>query len=186
MNLNRAVCLELPEAQVPWFHEKFCEDLRAGESTSNSTHVQDEVYMALSEVLSNSNDVIQRDVVTPYSYMIDFLIEFDTKGRPIKKRPKRRSIFSFSKSKTDNSSAVEGSNVGERVAILVLTDQAYSKHVRRLRGFARQKVRHLEMLGYRVILVDPQQWNSMYMSEQAVRNDFLEQCIYVRDRARNC
>lgn len=30
MELNRAVCIDLPQAQVPWFHEKFCENVRAG------------------------------------------------------------------------------------------------------------------------------------------------------------
>jgi hypothetical protein len=27
MELNRAVCLDLPGANVPWFHKKFCEEL---------------------------------------------------------------------------------------------------------------------------------------------------------------
>lgn len=25
MELNRAVCLECPEFQVPWFHERYCQ-----------------------------------------------------------------------------------------------------------------------------------------------------------------
>lgn len=28
MELNRAVCLECPEYQVPWFHERFCQRLQ--------------------------------------------------------------------------------------------------------------------------------------------------------------
>lgn len=27
MELNRAVCLECPEFQVPWFHERYCQQL---------------------------------------------------------------------------------------------------------------------------------------------------------------
>lgn len=27
MELNRALCLECPEFQVPWFHERYCEHL---------------------------------------------------------------------------------------------------------------------------------------------------------------
>ena len=25
MELNRAVCLECPEYQIPWFHDRFCQ-----------------------------------------------------------------------------------------------------------------------------------------------------------------
>lgn len=33
MELNRAVCLDRPEANIPWFHEKYCEEfLETGES----------------------------------------------------------------------------------------------------------------------------------------------------------
>lgn len=33
MELNRAVCLDHPEANIPWFHEKYCEEfLETGES----------------------------------------------------------------------------------------------------------------------------------------------------------
>lgn len=28
MQLNRSVCLDQPEADVPWFHSKFCEELQ--------------------------------------------------------------------------------------------------------------------------------------------------------------
>ena len=34
------------------------------------------------------------------------------------------------------------------------------------------------MLGYRVVLIDPQHWNSMYMSEPYAKNDFLENSIF--------
>ena len=27
MQLNRAVCIDMPEARVPWFHEKYCEEI---------------------------------------------------------------------------------------------------------------------------------------------------------------
>ena len=27
MELNRAVCLDHPEENIPWFHEKYCEEL---------------------------------------------------------------------------------------------------------------------------------------------------------------
>ena len=27
MQLNRAVCIDMPEARVPWFHEKYCQEI---------------------------------------------------------------------------------------------------------------------------------------------------------------
>lgn len=27
MELNRAVCLDHPEENIPWFHEKYCQEL---------------------------------------------------------------------------------------------------------------------------------------------------------------
>lgn len=29
MELNRAVCLEYPERDIPWFHEKYCQELES-------------------------------------------------------------------------------------------------------------------------------------------------------------
>lgn len=109
---------------------------------------------------------------------IDFLIEFDEKGRPIKKTPTKRSLFSFKKPELNT-------EVAEKVAILVLPERSFTKNVRSLRGYSKLRNRHLEMLGYRVVLVDPLEWNSMYMSIPTVKNDYLEQCIYAKKEAKN-
>lgn len=29
MHLNRAVCLDYPEIDIPWFHEKYCQQVTA-------------------------------------------------------------------------------------------------------------------------------------------------------------
>jgi len=36
MHLNRAVCLDYPEIDVPWFHEKYCQQLAA---LGNTIHI---------------------------------------------------------------------------------------------------------------------------------------------------
>jgi hypothetical protein len=36
MHLNRAVCLDYPEIDVPWFHEKYCQQLAA---QGNTIHI---------------------------------------------------------------------------------------------------------------------------------------------------
>jgi len=37
MELNRAVCLDLPDANVPWFHQKYCETLFSNRKSENFT-----------------------------------------------------------------------------------------------------------------------------------------------------
>lgn len=31
MELNRAVCIDMPNLNIPWFHQKFCEQLAASD-----------------------------------------------------------------------------------------------------------------------------------------------------------
>jgi hypothetical protein len=77
-----------------------------------------------------------------------------------------------------SSSSEEPVEVGDRIAVLLLPTNAFTKNVRSLKGFYKLRTRHLEILGYRVVLVDPQHWNSMYMSEPLAKNDFLENAIF--------
>lgn len=191
MELNRAVCLDTPGANVPWFHQKYCESFY-----SNYNHpegpLEAEVYTSLTELLGDAG-AIQKNVYTPYYYLIggfsrntknlvlkkllhyspsDFLIEFDKSGKPIKKnKPKRLISLHNLRSPKDT---VE---VGESVGLIVLPLSAYTAHTRSLKGYYILRKRHLEMLGYRVIQIDPQHWNSMYMTELA-KAEYLESAIF--------
>lgn len=99
MELNRAVCLECPEFQVPWFHERYCQQFqKRGEkmhfsdpkvifvivykslynlfcltksSSGNGTvsPAQQQIHKMLGEVLGGTN-CVRAAVVTPYFYTI--------------------------------------------------------------------------------------------------------------------
>ena len=72
MELNRAVCLECPEVQVPWFHERYCQQLQKRGSTSP---VQQQVHRMLGEVLGGIN-CAKVAVVAPYFYTVGELHTF--------------------------------------------------------------------------------------------------------------
>ncbi|XP_042349940.1 FAST kinase domain-containing protein 1, mitochondrial isoform X2 [Plectropomus leopardus] len=66
MELNRATCLECPEFQVPWFHERYCHQLQK-KGSSSSSPVQQQIHKMLAEVLGGMN-CVRAAVVTPYFY----------------------------------------------------------------------------------------------------------------------
>lgn len=94
MELNRAVCLECPEFQVPWFHERYCQHLqKKGEQSEpclffcfllkcikhflckhvlvngSVSPVQQQIHTMLGGVLGGIN-FVQAAVITPYFYTI--------------------------------------------------------------------------------------------------------------------
>ncbi|ODM94844.1 FAST kinase domain-containing protein 1 [Orchesella cincta] len=171
MELNRAVCIDMPDVNLPWFHGKFCEELLA-QSTSQETYLHHEVHNALSKIVGDES-AVQPNMCSPYYYKLDFLVEFDEKNRPIKKARRQPKGF-FQKFK---GSSVE---IKKKVAVLILNHNAFTKNIRNLRGQYRIRRRHLEILGYDVIEIDPVHWNSMFMSENSVRHNFLESKLYAK------
>lgn len=104
--------------------------------------------------------------------MTDFLIEFDEKDRPIRKHRQTSGLFQKFKITADLEEAKR------KVAVLILSTKSFTKNIRNLKGPHRLRRRHLEMLGYDVVEVDPVYWNSMFMSEHAMRQTFLESKLY--------
>uniref|UniRef100_A0A670XS72 FAST kinase domains 1 n=1 Tax=Pseudonaja textilis TaxID=8673 RepID=A0A670XS72_PSETE len=68
MELNRAVCLECPELQIPWFHKRFCEQLKE-KKTDSSNLLQQQIYILLGEILGRSH-YARCSVLTSYCYRI--------------------------------------------------------------------------------------------------------------------
>ncbi|XP_077175900.1 FAST kinase domain-containing protein 1, mitochondrial isoform X3 [Paroedura picta] len=68
MEVNRAVCLACPEFQVPWFHERYCQQLQQRSSRRlNTLHQQ--IHRMLGEILGGSH-FARASVLTPYYYVI--------------------------------------------------------------------------------------------------------------------
>ncbi|TNN03038.1 hypothetical protein fugu_000067 [Takifugu bimaculatus] len=79
MELNRAVCLECPEFQVPWFHERYCQYFTKKGSGSPA---QQQIHKLLSDVLGGYN-CVRVEGTTPYSYTIDFECILDAHMQPL-------------------------------------------------------------------------------------------------------
>lgn len=50
--------------------------------------------------------------------------------------------------------------------------------VKRLKGRLQMQQKHLEMLGYKVIAIDENLWNSMYMGEPKAKLNYINNLIY--------
>ncbi|XP_069696117.1 FAST kinase domain-containing protein 1, mitochondrial isoform X2 [Periplaneta americana] len=157
MQVNRAVCLDYPEADVPWFHEKYCEQITSLESPRQSSF-RDDVYHSLVSVIGAEN-LVQTNKYSPYFYRIDFQVLLNKNEKPVTLRHQ-----------TD-------SNV-TKLAVLLWDKTAYTNGVIQLCGEQQLKQRHLEMLGYRVIGINSSVWNSMYMAEQKTKTDYLKEQIW--------
>uniref|UniRef100_A0A672MXS7 RAP domain-containing protein n=1 Tax=Sinocyclocheilus grahami TaxID=75366 RepID=A0A672MXS7_SINGR len=81
MELNRAVCLECPEFQVPWFHERYCKQLQK-RANSFISPAQQQIHKMLGDVLGGMN-CAKVGVLTPYFYTVDFELVLDRHLHPV-------------------------------------------------------------------------------------------------------
>ncbi|XP_075234670.1 FAST kinase domain-containing protein 1, mitochondrial [Lycorma delicatula] len=151
MELNRSVCLDYPEADVPWFHAKYCQQ-EATVYPKVRTQFHHDIYETLVALLKD-HKLIQRNVQSSYGHNIDFQLCFDNNYNLV---PHKREIDEYSK-----------------LAIILTTEADFTMGVRRLKGPLQMKKRHLEILGYRVIMIGKTVWNSMYMTEPKAKQNYL-------------
>lgn len=60
MELNRAVCLDHPEENIPWFHEKYCEEfLETGWSSFMCTCIVKKTYHTITMYLLHMNALME-------------------------------------------------------------------------------------------------------------------------------
>ncbi|XP_006788560.1 FAST kinase domain-containing protein 1, mitochondrial [Neolamprologus brichardi] len=181
MELNRAVCLECPEYQVPWFHERYCQQLHRKGSGSVSP-VQQQIHKMLGEVLGGIN-CVQMAVVTPYFYTIDFECKLDKHLKPLSYiEPSTLQISDRGKVHWDTSSLEnirdELPTGAQRVAVDFLDSKYFCKNTHHMKGEALMRKRHLEILGYRVVQIPHFEWNSMELSTQDAWKEYLKKKIF--------
>ncbi|KAJ8944774.1 hypothetical protein NQ318_003642 [Aromia moschata] len=138
MQLNRAVCLEYPEYNDEEYPDHF--PLRIKE------------YLLQ---IVGSSDCILEDVITPYGYHIDFLINLNNKEE-----------------------AVEFASVDikKRVALLLMRQYGFTRFYTHLKGKYQLKKRHLEMLGYTVSVIKFNEWINLLYAEE--RFEYLSKMIW--------
>lgn len=142
MQLNRAICLDCPELNIPWFQQNYIEA-----QMSKLPAISSKVHLEVKDLLitiTGDTDYLQINKVTPYGYRIDFELLMDNYQKFIKPQD-------------------SDSTDGNKIAILLLRMDVFCENdINRLKGPEVLRTRHLEMLGYRVIHIKTGDYNSLY------------------------
>ncbi|XP_062862178.1 FAST kinase domain-containing protein 1, mitochondrial [Trichomycterus rosablanca] len=181
MQLNRAVCLECPEFQVPWFHERYCMQLLRKNHSSVSP-VQQQIHRMLGEVLGDIN-CAKVAVPTPYFYSVDFECILDRNQQPVPySKPSRLQISENGKVQWDSSSSGEDRTElppgARRIALDFLDSRSFCKNSPNVKGEVLMRKRHLEILGYHVLQIPHFEWNSMELSTPDAWKEYLRQKLF--------
>ncbi|KAG8124954.1 putative FAST kinase domain-containing protein, partial [Naja naja] len=180
MELNRAVCLECPELQIPWFHKGFCEQLKE-KKTDLSSLLQQQIYILLGEILGRSH-YARCSVLTSYYYRIDFEFMIDKNKKPVPYIDQHAAVPNSDHigcAEAGHSCGKKGLPPGfQRIAVEFLNSEAFCKNSNHVRGFIAMKKRHLEILGYQVVQIPHYEWNSMGLSSTEAKTEYLEKKIF--------
>jgi FAST kinase-like protein, subdomain 2/RAP domain len=153
MQLNRAVCLDCPEVNVKWFQQSYMEAQSSKLPTMHSK-LHTEVEKVLVEIVKN-RDFLMINRVTPYGYIVDFEVTMDQYNRFVPPLPE------------DYHNANYNPNLN-RVAVLLLNNKVLCDNdLSRIRGPEMLRMRHLEMLGYKVIHVKISEFSSLFNNVSA-------------------
>ncbi|XP_026844911.1 uncharacterized protein LOC6589626 [Drosophila persimilis] len=157
MQLNRTVCLDLPEANVPWFQQNYIE----AQISKKSPHPRAfgrEVKHLLKNLLTDDK-YFRCNHTTPYGYQIDFVIHFDRDKKPMPAPPLEVTMLDRI----------------TKVAILLLRLDSFCENdLTALRGPESLKIKHLEMMGYKVLHINEHDWNSKYMMAPGAKANYLK------------
>ncbi|XP_039104763.1 FAST kinase domain-containing protein 1, mitochondrial [Hyaena hyaena] len=179
MELNRAVCLECPEYQIPWFHDRFCQQ-QYNKDIGSMNGAQQQIYKMLVEVLGGTN-CVKASVLTPYYHKIDFECILDKRKKPLPYGSNNITLGKLPEMHWESNTQITGSRLppgAERIALEFLDSRAVCRNVPYLKGKSAMKKRHLEILGYRVIQIPHFEWSSMVLSTKEARMDYLRECIF--------
>ncbi|EFB23772.1 hypothetical protein PANDA_004635, partial [Ailuropoda melanoleuca] len=178
MELNRAVCLECPEYQIPWFHDRFCQ--QQYKDISSVTGTQQRIYKMLAEVLGGTNRV-KASVLTPYYHRIDFECILDKRKKALPYGSHNITLGKPPETHWESNTQITGSRLppgAERIALEFLDSRAFCRNIPHLKGKSALKKRQLEILGYHVIQIPHFEWNSMALSTKEARMDYLRERIF--------
>ncbi|KAM5279747.1 FAST kinase domain-containing protein 1, mitochondrial [Ctenodactylus gundi] len=179
MELNRAVCLECPEFQIPWFHDRFCQQ-HYNKDTGIMNGAQQEMYKMLAEALGGVS-CVRASALSPYYYTVDFECVLDKRKKPVPYGSHNTTLGKPAGTYWESDPQKVGSSLppgSERIVFEFLDSKAFCANIFHLKGKSAMKKRHLEILGYRVIQIPHFEWNSMALSTKDARVDYLRQHIF--------
>ncbi|KAL1785491.1 hypothetical protein HispidOSU_003605 [Sigmodon hispidus] len=179
MELNRAVCLECPEFEIPWFHERFCQG-QYNKDIGAVNRAQQQIYQILAEILGGCS-YVKASAFSTYYHTVDFECILDKRKNPLPYgshsiTPERSPRISWESSTSGVEPRLPPES--ERIALDFLEVRAFCSNIPHIKGKSAMKKRHLEILGYRVIQVPYFEWNSMALSTKASRMDYLREHIF--------
>ncbi|XP_056391120.1 FAST kinase domain-containing protein 1, mitochondrial-like isoform X2 [Hyla sarda] len=169
MELNRAVCIERPEYQIPWFHEPYCQHMKKKEMTSWNQVIQE----LLEEILGGKH-YTKVLVTTPFCYSVDFEFVLDKDKKPIPYQEQDSVSDKAIKMCERDGQLLEGA---QRYAVEMLGFKAFCNNTH-LKGQFAMKKRHLEILGYRVIQIPSYEWKSLMLTERDNQFQYLRNMIH--------
>ncbi|KAI5628070.1 FAST kinase domain-containing protein 1, mitochondrial, partial [Silurus asotus] len=180
MQLNRALCLECPEFQVPWFHERYCMQLHKRDHSSVNL-AQQQIHRMLGEVLGGIN-CVKVGGLTPYFYTIDYecVLDHNQQAIPYSKLSDLQ-INEDGKLQWDSGTEKERTELppgAKRIAIEFLNSKSFCKHSQHVKGDVLMRKRHLEILGYHVLQVPHFEWNSMELSTPEAWKEYLRNRLF--------
>ncbi|CAD5120989.1 DgyrCDS9532 [Dimorphilus gyrociliatus] len=161
--LNRAIILECPSLNIPWFMEYYSKEFRSRPSRLSPFNERflREVNNALVDLL-NGKEYFRSSVDSPYYHQISYECILDDKKRPVE---------------------VSGADIPvredwDRLAILTLFENNYCYDSHRLTGNFSVRNKHLNILGYRVIEVPYFEWFSMGLSDWKSKVHYLRKKLF--------
>ncbi|XP_037517682.1 FAST kinase domain-containing protein 1, mitochondrial-like [Rhipicephalus sanguineus] len=170
--LNRIACLDFPEEHVPWFHDQFYAT-RAVNARRHLTALQKDVQDNLEHVLGGSQ-FVQRHVFAPYGYLLQLSCELDAAKTPVPFSSSTREHHRLPESQAP----AAFHRAHKRIAVLVLGEKSFCENYPQITGYQQLKIRHLEILGYQLVLVPFYEWNSMKLAESSAKQDYLHGKIF--------
>ncbi|XP_069472265.1 FAST kinase domain-containing protein 1, mitochondrial isoform X2 [Ambystoma mexicanum] len=183
MELNRAICLECPEFQIPWFHDRFCQQ-QLHQGNGSLSALQHQVHHLLGELLGGVH-YARVAVMTPYYYTIDFECILDKHRKPLPYANRNMLLSDLVKMNWGpDSRSVDKKDLApdaQRVALEFLDSKAFCKNSTNLKGEYIMKKRHLEILGYHVVQIPLFEWNSMELSTKDAWMEYLRKNIFAED-----
>ncbi|XP_061827638.1 FAST kinase domain-containing protein 1, mitochondrial isoform X2 [Nerophis lumbriciformis] len=182
MQLNRAVCLQCPEFQVPWIHDRYCRATQ-GQGKASRSSVKQQIHTMLAEVLGGI-DYVRTAVVTHYFYTLnfEFILDKHLKPLPYSKpgflQTSDEGKIHWSRNSLENIRK-ELPPGAQRVCIDFLASGRFCKNSQHMKAEPLIRKRHFEILGYRVVQIPHFEWNSMELSTPDARKEYLKKKIFL-------
>lgn len=139
--LNRSVALQCPQLNIPWL---FHNSIHFQERAHWRGFMQEQVEACLTKILFGEKFFMSK-FTTPYLHQFSFMFLLDKHGNPVP---------------VENYSKLQNARDVHRFALLLQGKGVYCYDTNRLNGRASKFRRELQILGYDVIQINMDSWNS--------------------------